>query len=150
MTALKDELKHRLTHPPEAPTPRPDVSAMTPRERLAALSGHEIEGRLRKILDDNEVLQSYVDALEQAADLCAAVREFLADSAAGERKGLAKTDGTVVLIGQEKTEHGPMVAVTCSAFGSEPGGKIMLTRREALVIDGGDGTARISVRRISW
>jgi hypothetical protein len=81
--------------------------------------------------------------------LCAAVREYLRDSGAGERKGLAKCDQAVILVGQEKTDRGPMVTFTADAFRSEPGGKIVLTRQEALIIDGSEGVARISVRKVT-
>ncbi len=122
-----------------------------PRARMEALGTAEFERILREsALDVAGQIHELDEELIRAADLCAAVREYLADCAAGERKGLAKTDGTVILLGQDKTEHGPMLTATCAAFGTEPGGRIMLTRREALVIDASDGAARISVRKISW
>jgi hypothetical protein len=86
-------------------------------------------------------------AIYAAADLCAAVREHLRDSKSGERKGLAKVDHATILVESEKTDTGPRVACISSAFNGEPGGKIQLTRREALIIDGSDGVRRCRIMR---
>jgi hypothetical protein len=57
-------------------------------ERLALGSADDVEAALRRIHDWRPLPAELAQALISAADLCAAVREFLRDSRAGERKGL--------------------------------------------------------------
>jgi hypothetical protein len=119
-------------------------------ERLAQGSADDVEAALRRIHDWRPLPAELAQALLAAADLCAAVREFLRDSRSGERKGLAKVDHTTIAVEKETTDQGPRVVCISSAFAGEPGGKIQLTRREALIIDGAEGVARISVRKVTW
>ena len=85
-----------------------------------------------------------------AADLCRHVRAFLAEAAAGERKGLAKVEAATLTIARENTPTGPRVVVVSAAFRDQPNCKVLLTHREALVIEGTDGVPRIAVRMMDW
>jgi hypothetical protein len=128
--------------------PLQDPQSLT--ERLALGSADHVEVALRCLLERRQMPLEAAVAMYAAADLCAAVREHLRDSKSGERKGLAKCDHATILVEVEKTDQGPRVACISSAFNGEPGARITLTRREALIIDGSDGVPRISVRKVTW
>jgi hypothetical protein len=151
--ALDQALRDRMTTL-EADNALPLVPQLSLPERLALGSADDVEAALRaellRMQDWRHTQAGLAHALLSAADLCAAVREFLRDSRAGERKGLAKCDHAMIAVESEKTDQGPRVVCISSAFNGEPGGKIQLTRREALIIDGSEGVARISVRKVTW
>jgi hypothetical protein len=116
---------------------------------MALGSADDVEAALQKIREWRLLPAELADAVMLAAHLRVAVREFLRGRRSGERKGLAKCDQAVILVGQEKTDRGPIVTCIADAFRGEPRGKIMLTRREALIIDGSEGVARMSVQMVT-
>jgi hypothetical protein len=67
-----------------------------------------------------------------------------------ERKVFAKVESAAIQIGRHRTDAGQAVTCQSSSFRDAESGRVILGRDEALIIEGRDGLARISVRRISW